>query len=56
MTLKAKDIPALLYPWHSLSEVQDELQKDLIWEITKQQDSGAPQVVQTESLPCQFKT
>ncbi len=56
MTLKAKDIPALFYPWHSLSEVQDELQKDFIWQITKQQDSGSPQVVQTESLRSQFKT
>lgn len=56
MPLKAKDIPALFYPWHSLSEVQDELQKDLIWQITKQQDSGAPQVTQTESLRSQFKT
>ncbi len=56
MTLKAKDIPALFYPWHSLSEVQDELQKDFIWQITKQQDSGTPQVAQTESLHSQFKT
>ncbi len=56
MTLKPKDIPVLFYPWHSLSEVQDELQKDFIWQITKQQDSGSPQVVQTESLRSQFKT